>query len=96
MYVYDGKRLVQVEMYDYIRTPSGWSYVQTEDGTSVFEYSDIVPLGELPPFDAEKQAYIVPDVQAVIDAAIECEEGIPDCCAVVTEFDPITGAMLPC
>ena len=96
MYVYDGKRLAHIEMYSYtlIGTEWGWNW-DNDWSADLFEYMDIVPLDEMPPFDPAKQAYIVPDVQAVIDCAIECEEGIPDCCAIITECNPITGYMLP-
>ena len=90
MFIYDGKRLVKIEMYDYIVTDSGRVWNWQDD----FSEDLLINLDQWPEFDPKMQAYIVPDVAEVIDLAEYVEE-IDEGTAVICEYDPETGDMLP-
>lgn len=90
MFIYDGKRLVKIEMYDYTVTDSGRVWNWQDD----FSVDLLNNLDQWPEFDPKMQAYIVPDVAEVIDLAEYVEE-IDEGYAVICEYDPEMLVMLP-
>ena len=90
MFIYDGTRLVKIEMYDYTVTDSGRVWNWQDD----FSEDLLNNLDQWPDFDPKMQAYIVPDVAEVIDLAEYVEE-IDEGYAVICEYDPKMLVMLP-